>query len=616
MLCACPAFASDSYSPHVGQNFPRQVLWGDTHVHSNLSMDAYSWKNTSLSPADAYRFARGETLVAHNGMKVRLRRPLDFLVVADHAENLGVSARIDIEDPALLATELGQRIVAGVRALRAKPEIDSTEILFYISDQGEVKDSTFRQSVWQQVTNTADHYNNPGRFTAFIAYEWSGTVPIFANLHRVVIFEDDATRANQILPFSRYDSRDPEDLWAFMAGYQKKTGGHVLAIPHNSNLSNGLMFSVTDFAGQPLDQAYSKKRSYWEPLLEVTQSKGDSEAHPTLSPNDEFADFETWNSWLGKHLTEQDLNDDGRFGEYARSIADSDKKQNEYARSALKLGLIQQARLGINPFKFGMIGSTDAHTSLATADDNNFWGKMSIGAPDASRMFGKDPLVRAPWAEFASSGYAAVWATENTREAIFAAMKRKETYATTGPRMTVRFFGGWDFQPDDAFQPDIASIGYRQGVPMGGDLSNAPGNPPSFLIRAIKDPDGANLDRLQVIKGWLDKAGEVHEKIYNVALSDGRKESPGGRVPDVGNSVEISKASYTNSIGDTELAVVWTDPDFDAAEMAFYYVRVLEISTPRWTAYDASFFAIKDIPKDIPMLTRERAYTSPIWYTP
>ena len=412
-----------------------------------------------------------------------------------------------------------------------------------------------------------------------------------------------------MLPFSRFDSDDPEDLWRYLEQYEKQTGGQVLAIPHNGNVSNGGMFALVDFEGRPLIRDYALMRSRWEPLVEVTQIKGDGETHPILSPNDEFADYETWNAWGGR--TYEGIKTEG----WER------RKASEYARSALKLGLGQQAKLGINPFKFGMIGSTDSHTSFATADENNFFGKMSEAEPHVKRVL--DPLVKLEsyrsvlnW-ETAASGYAAVWAQENTRESLFAAMKRKEVYASTGPRMVVRFFGGWNYDATDALKSDLANIGYTKGVPMGGDLSNGPkGMSPNFLIRAVRDPDGANLDRVQVIKGWRAESGELNEKVYDVALSDNRKIRRNGKVRPVGSTVDIQDASYTNSIGDPELVVVWTDPDFKPDELAFYYVRVLEIPTPRWTAYDAKFFSLKELPEEIPMVTQERAYTSPIWYSP
>ena len=595
---------TDSYSPYSEQAHPTNVYWGDTHLHTNLSVDANGMGNKSLTPDDAYRFAKGEAITAHNGMKARLQRPLDFLVIADHAINMGVMRGARSGNPTLLKTEIGRR---WYESMQGNTDTESQDF-FWESWSKEtpqvVRESAFRRAIWQEVTAKADEYNQPGQFTAFIGYEWT---PSETNHHRVVIFKDDAGKADQILPFSSYDSWDPEKLWSYLSDYETKTGGGVLAIPHNSNLTNGLMFSLQDYQGRPLDNTYAKMRSRWEPLVEATQIKGDSETHPILSPTDEFADYETWNGWNGRQT--------------GKTLSKESVKQKpyEYVRSALKLGLQQQTKLGVNPFKFGLIGSTDSHTSLATGDENNFWGKMSKDEPSPERL--KIPTL--PWApenlgwEYAASGYAGVWAEGNTREALFAAMKRKETYATTGPRMTVRFFGGWDFENNDALKPDLAKIGYAKGVPMGGDLTNTPHDrSPTFLIRAVRDPDGANLDRVQVIKGWHDKDGELHEKIYDVALADNRKTNWRGKIKPVGSTVDIKDASYTNTIGDPELAVVWKDPDFNKDELAFYYVRVLEIPTPRWTAYDAKFFGLTDVPKEVPMVTQERAYTSPIWYSP
>ena len=597
-----------SYSPPVGHSHPDQVYWGDTHLHTNLSVDANLWGNNKrLSPEEAYQFAKGNTVIAHNGEEVQLRRPLDFLVVADHASNMGVMTSLANKDPLLVNTEKGKQWQEKLASLVGA---DSGRLFKSVMDQefgafsegGTVRDNRFRQSIWNKVIDKAQEHNEPGQFTAFIGYEWT---PLelgkwgdgYSLHHRVVLFKDGKDKVSQVLPFSRYDSEDPAKLWEFLSTYQKKTAGEVIAIPHNGNTSRGQLFAPIDFEGKALDKDYALRRSQWEPIVEVTQIKGDGETHPILSPTDEFADYETWHYDLAEGQNEKE----GR--------------QYEYARSALKLGLAHRASLGVNPFKFGMIGSTDAHTSLATADENNFWGKISNTEPEEkrSRIWSSEKVKGG----YAASGYAAIWAEENTREALFAAMKRKEVYASTGPRITVRFFGGWDYQSDDAFSPDLARIGYQKGVPMGGDLTNAPkGKSPRFLIRAVKDPDGANLDRVQVIKGWHDANGELHEKIYDVALSDSRKPNWRGKVKPVGNTVNIPNASYTNSIGDPELAVVWHDPDFNKDELAFYYLRVLEIPTPRWTAYDAKYFKLKDIPAEVPMVTQERAYTSPIWYSP
>jgi len=623
--------AEESYSPYVNQAYPTNVYWGDTHLHTNLSVDAYGMGNTALGPEDAYRFAKGGVVTAHNGMNARLSRPLDFLVIADHASLMGVARLLEVGTSDLLRTKMGKLWHEKMKenplktgdVLRGKSLESYGEVLQSIFDFENGKRSFFWQwssdfrndqlksSVWQKVISTSDRHNDPGKFTAFSGFEWTSLGQAKGNLHRVVIFKDNIEKVGKVLPFSTLDSSNPEDLWRYLQGYEQKTGGEVLAIPHNGNVSNGEMFSLQNFDGSPLSREYALTRSRWEPLYEVTQIKGDGEAHPILSPRDEFADFETWNSWAG--WTYRGIKTEGW----------KKRKESEYARSALKLGLDQQEKLGVNPFKFGMIGSTDSHTSFAAIDENNYWGKLSLFEPSPFRLKGPgadivetSSINLTSW-EFAASGYAAVWAEENTREALFAAMKRKEVYASTGPRITVRFFGGWNYQKDDAFKPDLARIGYEKGVPMGGDLTHGPkGKSPNFLIRAVKDPDGANLDRVQVIKGWHDKNDELHEKIYNVALSGNRKENKNSKAQRVGSTVNIKDASYTNSIGDPELAVVWTDPDFDKDELAFYYVRVLEIPTPRWAAYDARFFNLKDIPEEIPMVTQERAYTSPIWYSP
>jgi hypothetical protein len=604
LLIVCvPIPAQESYSPRAKEAFATHVYWGDTHLHTRMSFDAYISRGNRLGPDEAYRFAKGQAVTASNGMIVRLGRPLDFLVVADHAENLGVAIGLVKKDTQLLnskaAREMWQRLREIEEAKNSNPERAAalaTELHRVGFRQGAVGNREFTRSIWQQVIATADRHNDPERFTAFIGYEWTALGPGGGNVwwHRNVIFKDGADKAGQVVPFSRYDSDDPAALWAYMAQYEQKTGGEVLAIAHNANFSGGAMFALREHGGQPLSKRYAQARSRWEPLYEVTQIKGTSETHPLLSPTDEFANYEIWDMW-----------------------SEPGNLAFEYARSALKLGLGQHAALGVNPFKFGLIGSTDSHTSISSADDNNFWGSE----PSAQRISvqhknNAGEVILHGW-QLAASGYAGVWATQNTREALFGAMKRKETYATTGPRMTVRFFGGWDYSAEDAFKPDLASLGYRKGVPMGGDLTKAPaGKAPAFLIRAVKDPDGANLDRVQVIKGWIDAQGGAREKVHDIVLSDGRKPNKEGKAPPVGSTVDVKNASYTNMIGDPELAVVWTDPDFDERELAFYYVRVLEIPTPRWTAYDATFFASKQISPDVPMVTQERAYTSPIWYSP
>ena len=572
---------------------------------------------TRLEPEQAYRFARGEQVTSTTGLPVKLLRPLDFIVVADHANNVGagLARHKFVVDPAFRRTEIGRAWQGALRDLRRRSDIDQQELesgpLLTGHRQGRVsvRDERFRQTVWRQITSNADRYNDPGVFTAFIGYEWTPSVALTGGPHRIVIFKDGASTVNRVLPFTSYDSSKEEELWAFLAEYEREVGGAVLAIPHNSNLTGGEMFRLQDSWGQPLTAEYGRQRSRWEPLLEVTQIKGDSETHPYLSPTDEFADFETWNGWGGRRGCRPSL-DCLPGGPTTRS---NELIQYEYARSALKLGLAQQAQNGVNPFKYGMIGSSDSHTALASVDEDNFFGKVTSSEPSVTRFSNQSPTSN--W-EMSAAGYAAVWATENTREALFDAMRRREVYASTGPRMTVRFFGGWGFVPEDAHRSNLARVGYEKGVPMGADLAHGPsGRSPTFLIRAVKDPDGANLDRAQVIKGWRDRGGELHEKVTNVALSDERHVGRGGKVEPVGNTVDLTNVTYLNSIGDPELAVVWQDPDFDPDEHAFYYLRVLEIPTPRWTAYDVKRFGLEDVPEEVTMITQERAYSSPIWYT-
>jgi hypothetical protein len=628
VLLLAPTFLQaqqqSSYSPEVDRSlYPTNVYWGDTHVHTSRSYDANAQGNES-SPSLAYRFARGDVVEASNGEPVRIRRPLDFLVVADHATQLGVMESLQAGDQVLRQSEVGRRLYEAYRALSDEPGARSRFNLERDLEWREIG-GAFHRSVWQRVIEMAEEFNDPGTFTTFSGYEWTsrGSDPaandpaqqggVFGNLHRVVVFKDGPERTGTVLPFTREDSYDPEGLWRYLARYEEITGGEVLAIPHNGNTSNGEMFALTTLDGQPLTTEYARARSRWEPLYEVTQIKGDSETHPVLSPTDEFADFETWNSWAG-------VTSDPTWHRCCQNWdpeTQPELKKAEYARSALKRGLALGETLGVNPFKFGLIGSTDSHAALAMADNDNFWGKYSATLPSAARMLQSGSTVN--W-EAGAAGYAAVWAEENTRESIFAAMRRKEVYASTGPRMTVRFFGGWEYSSDDVYRPDFVRIGYSGGVPMGGDLSAAPaGSAPRFMIAALKDPDGATLDRVQVIKGWQDASGELHEEIYNVAVSgDGRRVKRDGSVDPVGSTVDVADASYTNTIGDAQLMAFWQDPDFNPEERAFYYVRVLEIPTPRWTAYDAKYFGIDpaDIPDEVRMVQQERAYTSPIWYTP
>lgn len=593
----------ENYSPYAGNDIPRNVYWGDTHLHTKLSPDANLTGNGSLGPADAYRFASGQEVTASNGLKAKLERPLDFLVVTDHAEYMGLLPGIADGNDILMATDYGKSLA---KLLQGSEEDKFKATLAVVADIGNAdakfRSEEFERTVWKQVTAAADEYNDPGKFTAFIGYEFT-SMPKVNNLHRIVMFKDDASFANQIIPFSAFDSENPEDLWMFLEEYEKTTGGNVLAIAHNGNVSNGTMFMDVDFGGKPLTKGYAETRMKWEPLYEVTQIKGDGETHPILSPNDEFADFETWD-----------------WGNLDATIAKEDGQHKfEYARSALKLGLQLETELGVNPYKFGLQGASDAHTSLAGVAENNYWGKLSQYSPSADRAehktFNKEngAVVNKSSYVMGAAGYTGVWATDNTRNAIFDAFERKEVYATTGPRISVRLFGGWDFTEGDLYSAQMPEIGYQKGVPMGGDLSGT-GDAPTFMVVATKDVTGANLDRVQIVKGWEDANGEVHEKVYNVALSDGRKLSDNPKP--VGNTVDLENATYSNSIGDAELMALWADPDFDASQDAFYYVRVLEIPTPRWTVYDAKFFETELNKDGFSTIIQERAYSSPIWYTP
>jgi hypothetical protein len=597
------------YSPYLDIGYPQRVFWGDTHVHTAFSTDAGMIGNR-LGPEEAYRFARGELVVSSSGVRARLQRPLDFLVVADHAENLGLAPMIAEKNPDLLKLAFGKKIAGlvydgnygdayalwGEGMQVRKDPLEGQEAL--------------TRTMWERLTSAAEEFNEPGSFTALIGFEWTAS-PGGNNLHRNVVFRDGKDEADRIIPMSNYDSSDPEDLWKWMAAYESKTGGQVLAIPHNGNLSNGLMFDDASFSGRSLDRDYAERRMRWEPVYEVTQMKGDGEAHPSLSPNDEFADYGTW--------------DKGSFGPEPKT---PELLPREYAREAYKRGLKYEESLGANPFKFGMIGSTDTHTSLATFEENNYFGKATPAEPTADperfqeiitgfaqKPDGPDVTIR--HFKTLAAGLAAVWATDNTREAIWDALNRKEVYATTGTRMTVRVFAGWDFEQPEVQRPDFARAGYLRGVPMGGDLSDAPdGKAPTFMIRALRDVDGANLDRVQVVKGWLDANGELHEQVYDVMCSDDRAITQEHRCDKpVGNTVDVEKATYTNNIGDALMLAYWKDPAFDPKQRAFYYVRVLEIPTPHWTTYDAAFFGV-ELPGSVDPSHQERAYTSPIWYTP
>lgn len=600
------ANSSDRVNDYGTAGYPTEVYFGDTHLHTELSMDAGAFGNR-LDMHSAYRFAKGEQITSSTGVKAQLKEPLDFLVVADHTDGMGLFQAVINGDEWVMKYDQGKRWNEQINSGRGG---DAALDLIKNFSQGtmemDINDKNLMTPLWKEVLETAKEYNEPGKFTSLLGYEWTSLLK-GNNLHRVVIFRDNEDKVIQQLPAitneaSEGGSPDPEDLWDHLARYEEMTGGRALAIPHNGNLSNGIMFAETKVNGDPYDQSYVKERIKWEPLYEATQIKGDGEAHPFLSPNDEFADFETW-----------------AYGNLDLSAAKSNEMlEGEYARSALKLGMKLKNELGTNPYKFGMIGSTDSHTSLATADQDVFFGKASNVEPSAERW--EHPFVTSPidtiwnWATVAS-GYAAVWATENTREALFDGMMRKETYATTGPRMKVRFFGGWDYTPAD-LDGNWVKNGYDKGVPMGGDIKMGGAEGPSFIVQASMDPNAGSLDRIQIVKGWVEADGSLAEKVYDVVWSGERTKGANGKVPAIENTVNLIDATWDNDTGARELAAVWQDPDFEATQEAFYYVRVMEIPTPRWTLYDKINYNLEEMPDYVPLTAQQRAYSSPIWYSP
>ncbi len=587
--------------------YPRQAYWGDTHVHTGWSADA-GMDGAITTPEDAYRFARGETVKSNTGLDAKLRRPFDWFMITDHSDGMGVINELVSGNEEMMQDETLARWSEALssgdeeRAAAAK-----SELIIMQSEERlppAVMEPKWMESAWEKTIKAAEDFYQPGEFTTFIAYEWTVNSGGGDNLHRNVIYRDGADRASTRLPLTTFETQDPEDLWAWMSSYEQETGGRLLAIPHNGNMSNGRMFEEQRFDGSPMTPEWASQRNRYERLYEVTQIKGQSESHPYLSPNDEFA---AWDLWDRGNLI---LNPKPHG---------KDDYQYEYWREALKSGLRLEDQLGTNPFQYGANAATDTHTGLSTPEEDNFYGKFKTLEPANPERW-NFPLLEGPtdtyWGwESSASGVMAVWATENTREAIWDAMHRRETYATTGPRIGLRVFGGYGFSDAD-LEGDIAENGYGGGVPMGGNLRPAPdGAAPSFMIVAMKDPEGANLDRVQVVKGWLDAGGETHEAIYDVAWSGDRQPDEQGKVPAVGNTVNLDDATYTNAIGTGVLKAVFTDPDFDPAQKAVYYVRVLEIPTPRWTLYDKVNLGANP-GDDVPLVHQERAFSSPIWYRP
>ena len=617
-MVSAAAVATALAVPSPGVAAETKLLWGDTHLHTSYSFDAFFNNNLTVDPDYAYRFAKGIPVMhPYHRAWMRLEQPLDFLVVSDHAEYIGGMRSIYVDG--LPQEDVG--IFDSIRNWYATRQLRGViddgqgpaafrDILPGSADPREVARSWgdrpggalpplapgVLREAWGEIVDAAEAHYQPGAFTSLIGWEWT-SLPGGANLHRVLLTDAGAEQARSFQPVSAAESPYPDDLWAWLEETSAATGARFLSIPHNSNVSKGLMFPDITLRGAPVDAAHARARMRWERIMEATQIKGDSETHPLLSPDDEFADFETFPF----HLQVENE-------EYIPEAGD-------YARSALRRGLALGAAVGINPFQFGMIGSTDSHSGLSTTAEDDFGGKMATDSIPET----KDQVVTSGagtgWT-MSASGLAAVWAEENTREAIVDAMHRRETYATSGPRIRVRFFGGWEFSGSDLEAADVGTAGYEKGVPMGGELGAASGDGvPRFLVVAHKDPAGANLDRAQVVKGWLDADGATHERVFDVAWSGERQPGADGKLPAVGSTVNLETARYANSIGAVTLSTLWEDPSFEVGEHAFYYVRVIQIPTPRHTLYDALALD-RDAPDYGPSTIQERAYTSPIWYRP
>lgn len=615
---ACLALAAPAVAAQ------KKLLWGDTHLHTSYSADAYLYGNFTVDPETAFRFAQGQPVVhpLHRA-RVQLETPLDFLVVSDHAEFLGGIRqihRIGADTSALgpldkllvwlarqvftfaLADGYGMDMFAGFSAQEQDPRAAAATLaagdMYTLPGQAGIV-----ATAWRETAQIADAHNRPGEFSAIIGWEWTAT-PGGANLHRVIFTDGDADTASMYIPYSRDDSPYPEDLWRWLEQASASSGDQFVAIPHNSNISKGFMFPLETLRGERFTPEYLRLRSKWEPVVEATQTKGDSETHPTLSPDDAFADFERYTFYI------QSTPAPYRAG------------AGDFVRSALQRGLGIAREHGINPYQFGIIGSTDSHTGLSTPQEKNFHGEEPTDSIPDSKPRGDAGQDEPTGWDVSASGLAAVWAQDNTREAILQAFQRREVYATTGPRIAVRFDGGWFAEggstaaEDSATATDLTEDATTL-VPMGGTLPQptALGRAPGFAVSAMKDPGGANLDRIQIIKGWVDAQGQAHEQIFDVAWSPPRIPDKDGTLPVVGNTVDVASASYRNSIGAATLQARWQDPAFDPTHAAFYYARVLEIPTPRHALYDAVALD-EPLPPRWPSSLQERAYTSPIWYQP
>ena len=579
-----------------GYNANKNAYFGDLHIHTSWSFDAFIY-NVRSTPDDAYAYGKGEEINHVSGEKIKIGRPLDFMAVTDHAEYMGIMMQLGKEGSPMADSPMAKELISKDVAV-ARKAFNTVGISMAVAEPlEELLNTAIIKDTWKRIVETADRHYQPGTFTTFPAYEWTSVamyrrdLSAARNLHRNVIFKTNKVPER---PFSCFDSQDPEALWEWMEK-QRTNGSEVTAIPHNANMSDGLLYAATTHKGEALTAAYAKSRMRNEPVSEVSQIKGTAMSHPDLSPDDEFADFELYNLTFGD--SPQDCEPKG-----------------SYVRQALKDGLAFKQELGVNPYKFGFIGSTDGHNASSPLEENNFTGK--IGVVDGTmtrRLQGVNENQR--WGKWSAGSLAGVWAEENTRDAIFDAINRKEVFATSGPRIKLRFFGGYDLEESILNQADWEKVAYSSASPMGSDLSSkSSASGPSFLVWAVKDPESGNLDRLQIIKGWIDGEGQSQEKVFEVSWAGKRQLDDYGHLSAIGNTVDVATATYTNTIGAVELKAIWKDPEFSAEEDAFYYVRVLEIPTPRWNVYDAKA-AGESVPAGTVSSIQERAWSSPIWYT-
>jgi hypothetical protein len=577
-------------------NSLKNLYFGEQHLHTAASPDAFA-VGTRGTWEDAYKWALGqEVKLSTTGETMKKSTPYDFVAITDHAEYFGVMPRlVDPKDP-LSKSDFAKKLQDPKAAMTDPTSAVSIILKSILTSEAmpEYAAPKLLEENWQRYIKVANKFNAPGKFTTLIAFEWT-SIPNGRNMHRNVFWRNDT---GPKVPFSAFDSYYPRDLWTYQQA-QREAGNENFAIPHNGNVSDGWMFSPNEFLGGPMDARYAEMQARNEPLTEIIQTKGSSDTHPWLSPNDEFAEFEIFANMI--------------------NVGQPSQIKYGFIRQGLVEGMILEDKLGTNPFKYGIVSGADSHSAYSNNEEFNFHG--SHGKVDDTPQKRLNPAMN-PSGErgpiVGSAGATAVWADENTRASIFDAMKRKESYGTSGTLIRLRFFGGWDYSKNVVDDKDFVEKAYKRGVPMGGDLPKKPSGAkaPTFAVWALKDPESGNLDRIQIIKGFINKWGRTDEKIYDVALSDGRKVDPKtGKAPAIGNTVDVKKATYTNDIGDSQLAAVWTDPDFDPKQKAVYYVRVLEIPTPRWSTYDAArnSLPISDL---VPATIQERAWSSPIWYTP